>query len=66
MVERITRVINAYNRTFHSAIGCTPQEAWDLQSDEVVIQNSKEGEYARTMRKGFREEFEKGQLVRSG
>lgn len=62
----MTRIIGVYKKTFHSGIGRTPQEARDLQRDEVVIRNGKEGEYARTMKKGFREKFEKGRLVRKG
>lgn len=60
----IETIVDAYNDTLHTGIGCTPNEAWEGDRDEVQLENSKLGKYAGRMKKGFREEFEPGQLVR--
>lgn len=41
---RISKIIEAYNGTFHEGLKCTPEEAWNNQ-EKVLVENSKEGIY---------------------
>ncbi len=59
--EKIEKAINSYNNSLHTAIKCTPMEAWRDQSMDVCIENDESGEHARYFKKGFREKFEPGQ-----
>ena len=56
-------IVEAYNNTLHTAIGCTPREAWEEDRDEVQMENSAEGKYAERKKKGHGED-RGGQLVR--
>ncbi|KAI5168335.1 hypothetical protein PAEPH01_0048 [Pancytospora epiphaga] len=61
--ERVKRIIEAYNNTYQTVIGCTPVEACLDATGQVVIANSSEGRYAKRFRKGPRENFEAGKRV---
>ncbi|KAF9762795.1 hypothetical protein NGRA_1739 [Nosema granulosis] len=62
--EKIEKVIRVYNGPLHTAIKCTPMEAWKDQTSEVVIENDENGEYASKFKRRFREDFREGQIVR--
>jgi hypothetical protein len=62
--ERITKIGAAYWETLHAGIGSTPREARDGTMDTAPEMNSKDGERAKRMKKGPREEFKDGQGVR--
>ncbi|KAI5176416.1 hypothetical protein PAEPH01_2293 [Pancytospora epiphaga] len=60
----MVRIVNAYNETYHSTVGCTPIEAMNDGSGDVRIENSPKGKYAGRFKKRWREKFEKNQKVR--
>jgi len=62
--EKIQTVVKKYNWTYHSAIKCTPVEAWTDESGMAQVQNSRKGEYARRFIVRSRERFRPGQEVR--
>ncbi|KAI5176674.1 hypothetical protein PAEPH01_2430, partial [Pancytospora epiphaga] len=62
--ERVKRIMEAYNNTYQTAIGCTSVEACLDATGQVAIANSSEGRYAKRFRKGPRENFEAGERVR--
>lgn len=62
--NRIDKIVGQYNRTYHVALKCTPEEAWGDNSGIIAWRNSKECEYASRFKKGFREKFGVGQVVK--
>lgn len=62
--ERIARICENYNQTYHSALKCTPEEAWKEDPDEVMLRNSRLGDYAKSFKRRYREKFEQGDEVR--
>ena len=62
--DRLREIVEAYNETYHSAIKCTPAEAWGENKEKARIENSKEGSYNKQFKKGYREEFTEQQKVR--
>src|SRR5699024_405417 len=62
--EKIKKIMNSYNRTYHSGIGCTPEEAWDNESGDMVLKNDQYSTYAKQFKMGHREKFEIGDKVR--
>lgn len=64
MKELVDFAIQSYNKTRHSAIKITPEEAWNsIDTGNLKNQNSKENPYARKFKKRFREAFIKKQIV---
>ncbi|KAI5170371.1 hypothetical protein PAEPH01_1374, partial [Pancytospora epiphaga] len=61
--ERVKRIMEAYNNTYQTAIGCTPVEACLDATGQVAIANSSEGRYAKRFKKGPRDNFETGERV---
>lgn len=62
--NRISRLIGIYNNSFHSAIGCTPREAYEDRTGDVTIENSDQGKYKQKFKIRYREQFELGSQVR--
>lgn len=63
--NNIGKLISSYNNTYHSGIKCTPSEAKDSDNETGLIeQNSKFSSYSTCFRKGFREKFKAGDIVR--
>jgi hypothetical protein len=61
--SRISKINQAYNNTYHSAIKCTPAEAIRDNSGNAAIENSTNGKYISRFGKGKREVFVVGQQV---
>lgn len=62
--EKVHKIVSKYNDTYHSAIGCTPLEAWTKDNEKVMIENSEGGKYVNKFRSGYREKFEVNSQVR--
>ncbi|KAI5166905.1 hypothetical protein NEIRO03_1797 [Nematocida sp. AWRm78] len=62
--EKLEKIERGYNGRYHKGVECTPEEAWNKDSDKLKERNSKEGEYAKGFKKLAREEFEVGDMVR--
>ncbi|KAI5153777.1 hypothetical protein ENBRE01_3245, partial [Enteropsectra breve] len=64
--ERLGKIEDAYNNTFHRGIEMTPEEAWNESNNEEKLKrmNNEKGEYAKAFKKGKRENFVVGQQVR--
>ena len=60
--EKIAIIVKQYNKTYHSAIRCTPKEALKANYN-ATIENSKEGGYSRRFKRSKQEILEKGQRV---
>lgn len=61
--ERLERIVEGYNETYHEGIKCTPEEAWNNQ-EKAMIQNSRQGEYSKRFMQKEPEKFIEGQQVR--
>jgi len=61
--EKIARIIGEYNKTYHTALRCTPEEAFKTDEGMMLWQNSRDGEYAKKFKKGFRETFEENEKI---
>ena len=61
---KLTKLVQDDNNTYHSAIRCTPAEAWNDSTGIAQIENSKQGKYAKRFVVRDREKFVPGQEVR--
>jgi len=61
---RLRKIVSAYNRTYHTAIDCTPMEAIKDIKGNALAGNSAVSRYGERFRKMTRDRFEKGQKVR--
>lgn len=61
-----SEVIKKYNRTYHSGIKCTPEEAVEGEDtrEELRWNNLEQGEYSKVFNTRTREKFMEGQPVR--
>lgn len=63
--SNIIKTIKEYNNTYHSAIGCTPEEAKNNEDfSDLIVRNSKFSDYAKRFKKGFRDKFSLNEKVR--
>ena len=62
--HKLSKIASRYNDTRHSSIGCTPNEAWEKEIENVNYENTREGKYAKEFKILKREKFEVGQQVR--
>lgn len=62
--ERVRRITEPYNNTYHSGIKCTPNEVWLDGIGHVMLQNSLEIKYTGKFKKRYSESFEIGVQVR--
>lgn len=60
----LNEVVRTYNRTYHSAIKSTPDEAWSDYTGIAQLENSSRGSYAKRFVMRGRGKFESGQKVR--
>lgn len=61
--EKLEEVIAAYNASYHTAIGMSPNEGVIDGTEVLEEQNCITGKYALRFKKGFREKFTIGQKV---
>ncbi|KAI4293298.1 hypothetical protein PAPHI01_2572 [Pancytospora philotis] len=64
ITRRLAMIQDAYNRSLHSAIGMSPNEAWADTGDTLRDANAADGAYAQRFKPLKREKFEIGQPVR--
>ena len=62
--DKMSRLVGAYNETYHSEIKCTLKEAWKDERGMAAWQNRPDGEYAKKFRRGYRETFKVGDKIR--
>ncbi|MGL5708896.1 MAG: hypothetical protein ACRDDF_11645, partial [Aeromonas sp.] len=62
--KRLYQVIGSYNRSYHTGIKCSPQDALKDISGIANQENSSGGRYVKQFKSYKREIFEKGQQVR--
>ena len=61
--SRIKYITDTYNNTYHTAIKCTPAEAWRDYTGIAMLENSENGRYCKRFAKKKRDSFEIGQKV---
>ncbi|KAI5151978.1 hypothetical protein ENBRE01_2475 [Enteropsectra breve] len=62
--ERVERIVEIYNNSYHAAIRCAPKEAFYDDRGEAQMENSRAGLYQKRFKMMKREKFLKGQKVR--
>lgn len=61
--EKLENICKVYNGTYHSAIKCSPIEAWRDISGIASLENTVEGNYFMRFKSHAREKFKKGDRI---
>lgn len=61
---RIDKIVKSYNKTYHSRIKSTPEEAWINESGGASLENSIDGKYKNQFKNGKIESFKEELMVR--
>jgi hypothetical protein len=62
--EELLKIEDLYNNTYHSAIKCTPSEAWNDITGLARLENGPEGKYQKQFKRRWREQFKVRQQVK--
>lgn len=62
--ERVYKIMEAYNNTYHSGIKCTPTEARKSKNEDILWENSSESLYAKQFKRRYRDTYNENQKVR--
>lgn len=62
--DKVNKSIEIYNKSYHSGLKCTPIEAVQDETGKVMLENGREGNYAKLFVARKREKFYKNQVVR--
>lgn len=62
--DKINRIVDKYNETYHAGIKFSPIEAIEESRREAVIENSREGAYAKRVKQFIQHEIRKGDKIR--
>ena len=62
--SKLEMVLSRYNKTYPSAIKCTPEEAWKNETRIARIENVSIGSYTKRFKPRAKENFVVGQKVR--